>query len=168
MQIPSVFAGIDIRGIPTIFLTRMDPSNSKEAIAFNNFSDAWRSKLRNVEAWIAVKLVPGPHLREKTVPKGKVFRNIVAWTGGALHIADISSCSNDSVAATPTHLPPPQIMLNMLNDLNRRITFLELENQRMKEEYEQLTEKLVKENQTSKFKDESLQEFQCEPGPRSR
>ena len=122
--------------------------------------------MRNVGAWIAVKLFPGPHLREKTVPKGKVYRNIVAWTGGALHIADISSCSNNSVAATPTHLPPPQIMLDMLNDLNRRITSLELENQRMKEEYEQLMEKLVQEDQASN--DESLQEFQCEPGPRSR
>merc|ERR1712010_238305 len=67
-QIPSDFAGINIRKIPTIFSTRMDPSNSKRAIAFNNYSDAWRSKLRNVESWIPVKLVPGPHLLEKTVP----------------------------------------------------------------------------------------------------
>ena len=129
--------------------------------------------MRNVESWIPVKLVPGPHLLEKTVPKGKVYRNIVAWTGGALLIAEISSCSNNSVAATPTHRPPPQIMLDMLNDLNRRITSLELVNQRMKEEYEQLElenqrmkeeyEQLM-EKQTSK--DQSLQDFQC--GPRSR
>ena len=36
-QIPSDFDGIDIRFYPTIFLTRMDPLNSKESIAFNNY-----------------------------------------------------------------------------------------------------------------------------------
>ena len=43
------------------------------------FSYAWRSKLRNVEAWVAVRLHPGPNLLEHTVKKGEAFRNIVAW-----------------------------------------------------------------------------------------
>ena len=30
-------AGIDLKKTPAIFLTRMDPSNSKESIAFNNY-----------------------------------------------------------------------------------------------------------------------------------
>ena len=36
-SIPSVIAGFDIKDTPTIFLTRMDPSNPKESIAFNNY-----------------------------------------------------------------------------------------------------------------------------------
>lgn len=79
-----------------------------------------RYKMRHVQAWIRVPLLPGPHLLEKTVPKYNVFRNIVAWTGGPLPI-DLSFCSNNpinySAAATPIHLPPPQLpQFNMLRD----------------------------------------------------
>jgi len=171
-QVPSIFPGRDLRETPTIFFTRMDPRNSKDAIAFNNYSDAWMSKLRNVEAWIAFKLVPGPYLLEKTVQKGKVFRNIVTWTGGALPTSlavDMFPRSNlaisYSVAAnTPIHLPPPpQLMLNMFNDLYQ----LQFENQSMmKEKYEELIDKMMAENRASE--DRSLQDFQCEFGPHSR
>jgi len=43
-SVPSIFYGLDLRDTPTIFLTRMDPSNPKESIAFNNYSGAWRYK----------------------------------------------------------------------------------------------------------------------------
>ena len=52
--------------------------------------------MRNVEAWIAVKLPPGPYLLEHTVKKGNVFRNIVAWCGGPLPI-DLSLCFNNPI-----------------------------------------------------------------------
>ena len=35
--IPSGFAGFDLKDTATIFFTRMDPSNPKESIAFNNY-----------------------------------------------------------------------------------------------------------------------------------
>jgi len=109
--IPSVFADIDIKDTPAIFFTRMDPSNPKESIAFNNYGDGWRSKLRNVERWIAVMLFPSPYLLEHTVLKGKVFRNVVAWLGGPLPI-DFSSCNtNQNHSMTAPQLPflPPQL-----------------------------------------------------------
>ena len=79
------------------------------------FSYAWRSKLRNVEAWVAVRLLPGPNLLEHTVKKGEAFRNIVAWIGGALPISfcsDIPLVHNHypiPVPVLPTHVPPPPL-----------------------------------------------------------
>ena len=57
------------------------------------FSYAWRSKLRNVEAWVAVRLLPGPNLLEHTVKKGEAFRNIVAWIGGAFYLSRFARTS---------------------------------------------------------------------------
>ena len=119
-----------------------------KSTAYNrtNCSDGWRGKLRNVEAWIAVKLAPGPYLLEHTVLKGNVFRNVVAWCGGPLPI-DFSSCySNQYHPTAAPQIPPPIAninhdtgMLNMINVLTqtqelhlRRTTLLE-------EKYEELS-----------------------------
>ena len=62
--------------------------------------------MRNVEAYVAVKLFPGPYLLEGTVRKGKVFRNIVVWIGGPLPVARHPFETLQSVFSLPVPTHP--------------------------------------------------------------
>ena len=124
--------------------------------------------MRNVEAWIAVKLPPGPYLLEHTVKKGNVFRNIVAWCGGPLPV-DFSLCSNNPInhhhpVSAQFFLPQPapqftnhdNVMLTMINGLAeaqeltlRRTTSLEEKFEELSKFVEKLEAKET-ENQASK------------------
>ena len=119
--------------------------------------------MRNVEAWIAYKLPPGPYLLEHTVKKGNVFRNIVAWCGGPLPI-EFSSCSDNASAHFPLPQLPPQftninhdnVMLSMIGGLTqaqeltlKRTTLLEEKYEEMRKCMENLNAK-VSEYQASK------------------
>ena len=69
-----------------------------------------------MEACIAVKIVPVPCLLEGTVRKGKVFRSIVAWTGGPLPLefskarpsAGILTLECISLIPKALHSPEPE------------------------------------------------------------
>ena len=82
---PGILTGESIvSSVGAVFLTRMDPSNSKESIAFNNYryvytettvlmmfpSGGWANNLAKVEAYLALEIPPGPHLVEESVREG--------------------------------------------------------------------------------------------------
>jgi len=86
---PGLLGGYVIKN--GVFLTRMDPNNSKTAIAFNNYSGGGdgTNNLKKVEAYIAISIIPGSHLVEESVKDGlHGFRNIVCWRSGDLNLTN--------------------------------------------------------------------------------
>ena len=67
-----------------------------------------------MEACIAVKIVPVPCLLEGTVRKGKLFRSIVAWTGGPLPLEfskarpSVGILTLECISLIPKALHPPE------------------------------------------------------------
>jgi len=92
-----------------VFLTRMDPANSKEAIAYNNYSGGGIAFMKKVDCFVAVEITQGPHLEEESVKDGLYgFRNIVCWKNGDLQLSGnprVKRFWSGNVSEAPGHNP---------------------------------------------------------------
>ena len=73
--------------LPTVFLTRMDPSNPREVIAYNNYQNGWSRKMWKVEACIILEMP------DRILSRREHGRSIVMWQGGPICLTDCNVVS---------------------------------------------------------------------------